>query len=136
VVLIDMPISTLSKYSQLLTQIDSIALCVNNNLYSVISTVRTVEDLFVKEDLVLFTVKSRPVLTKYNEANRHNGKNFHSGTGMQIICELGGYNSDLTPAGIVPYSREFDLQIDSGQKITSTNKVYKNHYFTILKNLL
>jgi len=64
VVLIDMPISTLSKYSQLLTQIDSIALCVNNNLYSVISTVRTVEDLFVKEDLVLFTVKSRPVLNK------------------------------------------------------------------------
>ncbi|ABN51861.1 MAG TPA: hypothetical protein DEF39_09930 [Hungateiclostridium thermocellum] len=136
VVLIDMPISTLSKYSQLLTQIDSIALCVNNNLYSVISTVRTVEDLFVKEDLVLFTVKSRPVLTKYNEANRHNGKTFTPELACKIICELGGYNSDLTPAGIVPYSREFDLQIDSGQKITSTNKVYKNHYFTILKNLL
>ncbi|GAE86922.1 hypothetical protein [Acetivibrio straminisolvens] len=136
VVLIDMPINTLSKYSQLLTQIDSIALCVNNNLYSAISTVRTVEDLFVKEDLVLFNVKSRPVLTKYNEANRHNGKTFTPELTCKIMCELGGYSSDLNPAGVVPYSREFDLQIDSGQKIVSTNKAYKNHYFTILKNLL
>ncbi|HOM02753.1 MAG TPA: hypothetical protein PLH43_08000 [Acetivibrio sp.] len=136
VVLIDMPINSLSKYSELLTQIDSIALCVNNNLYSAISTVRTVEDLFVKEDLVLFNVKSRPVLTKYNEANRHNGKTFTPELTCKIICELGGYDNDLNPAGIVPYSREFDLQIDSGQKIASVNKVYKNHYFTILKNLL
>ena len=131
-----MPINSLSKYSELLTQIDSIALCVNNNLYSAISTVRTVEDLFVKEDLVLFNVKSRPVLTKYNEANRHNGKTFTPELTCKIICELGGYDNDLNPAGIVPYSREFDLQIDSGQKIASVNKVYKNHYFTILKNLL
>jgi len=76
------------------------------------------------------------VLTKYNEANRHNGKTFTPELACKIICELGGYNSDLTPAGIVPYSREFDLQIDSGQKITSTNKVYKNHYFTILKKFV
>jgi len=105
VVLIDMPISTLSKYSQLLTQIDSIALCVNNNLYPVISTVRTVEDLFVKEDLVLFTVKSRPVLTNITKPTGITAKlslrNWHA-----KLYAIGGYNSDLTPAGIVPYSRE------------------------------
>lgn len=135
-VLIDMPMSTLGKYSQLLTQVDSIALCVNNNLYSAISTLRTVEEHFIKEDLVLFNVKSRLVLTKYNEANRHNGKTFTPELTCRIICELGGHSTELNPAGIVPYSREFDLQIDSGQKIVSVNKVYKNHYFSILKNLL
>lgn len=136
VVLIDMPIKTLKNYPQLLTQIDSIALCINNNLYSVISTVKTVEECFSNEDLVLFNVKSRAVITKFNEANRHQGKPFTPELTCRIVSDVGRYNGELSLAGFVPYSGEFDLQIDSGKKIASIDKSYKNYYFNILKNLL
>ena len=94
-------------------------------------------DSFNKEDLNVFQMKSKLVITKYNEYNKHQGKKLTPEFTCEILNDLGEIlDTRIECAGVIPFAREFDSQIETGKKLCSFNKEYKNYYLNILKNLL
>jgi len=135
-VLIDIPIENLKSLPDIITQIDSIGLCVNNSLYSVINTVRAIETSVLK-DTLLFTTKSRVIVSKYNDNSRYNGKKFTP----KFTCEVLNNLTDISKGeyqkgGVVPYSKDYDLQAGGGERICNTDSSYKNYFLDILNNLI
>ncbi len=136
-IILDMPFSCFKEYPELLIHMDSIGLCVNNSLYSIINSVSCINHSIEREDLAVFYMKAKLIVTKYNECNKHKGKKLTPGFTGDILCEIGELSdTKLDCAGIIPYSEEFDLQVETGKRICSTDEGYKNHYLNILKNLL
>lgn len=134
-VIMDIPIHILRKYSELLIHADSVGLCVNNSLYSVINTVSSIGE-FDKTTLPLMALKSRAIITKYNEKNIYMKKPIT----LETTCEILGNLSDVFTnvpdcAGAIPYTEDFDSQIDTGKKLCLTSEVFKNYYVNILNNL-
>jgi septum formation inhibitor-activating ATPase MinD len=136
-IILDLPLEYFKEYAELLIHLDTIGLCVNNSLYSIINTAKGIGDTFTKEDLTVFHMKSKLVLTKYNDNNRHQGKKLTPEFTCEILNEIGEILEDrLDCAGIIPYTREFDYQVETGKKLCTYNKEYKNYYLNVLKNLL
>ena len=136
-IILDIPLEFLSECYELLIHLDSIGLCVNNSMYSIINSAKMIGDSFESEDLSVFHMKTKLILTKFNENNRHQNKKLTPEFTCDIlndICEI--VDTEIQCAGIIPYTREFDLQIDSGKKLCTTSKEYNTHYLGILKNLL
>ena len=135
-VLIDLPMEAVKVLPDIITQIDSIGICVNNSLYSVINTVKAIEETLSK-DTLLFTTKSKVIVSKYNENNRYQGKKFTPEFTREILNNLSGMSKEeFKNGGFVPYSKDFDLQMGSGDRLCNTNSSYRNFYLDILKNLI
>ena len=123
-VLIDMPMDMLEKYPDIITQVDSIGLCVNNTIYSVINTVKLIEET-ISQDSLLFRTKSRVIVTRYNENNNHNGRKFSPEFTCELLNDLSGViGGEYRIGGRVPYSGDFDLQAGRREKICHTNDTY------------
>lgn len=135
-ILMDIPMEVFKTLPDLITQIDSIGLCVNNSLYSIINTVRGIEES-VSKDALLFATKSRVIVSKYNENNRYKGKKITPEFTCEILNHLSGVSkAEFKKIGVMPYSMDYDLQTGSGDRICNTNKSYKDYYLEILKNLI
>ncbi|KNY27510.1 AAA family ATPase [Pseudobacteroides cellulosolvens] len=136
-VILDIPLEFLAECYELLIHLDSIGLCANNSMYSIINSAKMVGDSFESEDLSVFHMKTKLVITKFNENNKHQNKKLTPEFTCDILNDIGEImDTGIHCAGIVPYTREFDLQIDSGKKLCTTSKEYNTHYLGILKNLL
>jgi len=134
-VLMDIPLEVFKTLPDLITQIDTIGLCVNNSLYSVINTVRGLEESILKDSLLF--AKSRVIISKYNESNRYKGKKFTPEFTCEILTHLSGISKgEYKGAGIIPYSKDYDLQTGGGDRISNTNRVYRDYCLEILKNLI
>ncbi|WP_027621888.1 AAA family ATPase [Acetivibrio clariflavus] len=135
-VLMDIPLEVFKTLPDLITQIDTIGLCINNSLYSVINTVRSLEESISKDSL-LFAAKSRVIISKYNESNRYKGKKFTPEFTCEILNHLSGISKgEYKGAGIIPYSKDYDLQTGGGDRICNTNRAYRDYCLEILKNLI
>ncbi len=135
-VLLDLPMEILKRISNIITQVDSIGLCVNNNLYSVINTVKDIEES-ISEDFLLFRTKSRVIISKYNENNRYHSKRFSPEFTCEMLNEISSVTRDeYQNCGVIPYTKDFDLQTGSGERICNTDSSYRNYYFELLKKLL
>lgn len=135
-VLLDLPMDILKYISDLITQVDSIGLCVNNNLYSVINTVKDIEES-IFEDFMLFRTKSRVIISKYNESNKYQGKRFSPEFTCEMLNQISGVVTDeYRNCGVIPYSKDFDLQTGKGERICNTDTSYRNCYFELLTKLL
>jgi Mrp family chromosome partitioning ATPase len=136
-VILDLPMMFFKLYPELLMQIDTIGLCVNNNLYAIINTVLSIDDTFRKEDLMIFKMKSKAILSKFNEKNKHQGVYLGPELTQDILNSLShDFELHSKHTGIIPYSPAFDLQIDSGRKICSTDMTYKRCFDGILSQLI
>jgi len=135
-VLLDIPLEVFKTLPDLITLVDSIGLCVNNSLYSVINTVRALEES-ISKDALLFAAKSRVIVSKYNKINRYKGKKFTPELTCEILNHLSGISKgEYRKAGEIPYAEDFDLQSGSSDRICSTDMNYRDFYLQILKNLI
>lgn len=135
-VLIDLPMEIFKSFPDIITQIDSIGICVNNCLYSVINTVKAVEEN-ISKDALLFKTKSRIIVSKYNENSRYHGKKFTPEFTCEILNDISGMSKgEYQYGGEIPYSKDYDIQSSSTDRISNTNSDYKNYYLNILKNLV
>ncbi len=134
-VIVDIPMHILRRFSELLLHVDSVGLCVNNSLYSVINTVSSMGE-FDKSFLTLLAIKSRIIITKYNPCNVYCKDPLTPEATCEIFNNLNeALNETLNCAGTVPYCNEYDLQIDSGKKICNTSDEFRSYYVEILNNL-
>ena len=135
-VVLDIPIDILRQYDDLLIHIDSVALCINNSLHSVINTVCSMSK-FERSSLGIMALKSKVVVTNYNERNLYDKKPLTSKVTCDILSELSGDVFSRTPecVGEIPYFPDFDQQIDTGKKLCTVNDGYKGVYVNILNGL-
>ncbi len=136
-VLLDIPFHALSRYSEMLIHLDSIGLCVNNNIYSLINTAKAVDEMFEREFLSLLKMKSRIIATKYNDENRHHGRKMTCELMCDILCEISEvFDNSPVCAGAIPLCGNFDMQADTGRKLCSLSSEYKERYLNVLDNLI
>jgi Mrp family chromosome partitioning ATPase len=135
-VILDIPIDILRQYDDLLIHLDSVALCTNNSLHSVINTVCSMSK-YEKSSLGILALKSKVIVTNYNERNLYDKKPLTSKVTCDILSELSGDVFSQTPecVGEIPYFPDFDQQIDSGKKLCTVNDGFKGVYVNILNGL-
>ncbi len=135
---LDLPIEMLGKYSELLIHIDSFGICVSNNMYSVITTLRSVNNYLDKSNRDFLNSKSKIIVSKYNDKSIFSNEIFSP----QKVCEM--LSSDLSDtfkmefpsAGHIPFNDEFDTQIETDMPIVSTNAEMEKAYGNILLRIL
>ncbi|UQZ35404.1 hypothetical protein C2I18_18890 [Paenibacillus sp. PK3_47] len=137
-IVLDLPLDLLREYQEIMIHIDSFGLCVPNDLYSVLSTLRNVENSLPKEQAVYLNAKSKLVVTKYNDRSRFQGENFTPEAVSRVLTSglMEGFTYEMKVAGHVPYSSDFDSQIESDVPLVHSSTHYERAYGNILLRLL
>ncbi|NMB34512.1 MAG: CpsD/CapB family tyrosine-protein kinase [Clostridium sp.] len=135
-VIMDIPIEWLKDYDDILIHLDSVALCINNSLYSVINTVSSMGKL-ERGSLGIMAMKSKVIITNYNEQNLYNKKPLTPEVTCEILSELSGDVFSNIPqcVGKIPYSPDFDQQVETGKKLCTINDEFKGIYINILNGI-
>lgn len=137
-IVLDLPLDLLRKYQEIMIHIDSFGLCVPNDLYSVLSTLRNVENSLPKEQAVYLNAKSKLVVTKYNDRSRFQGESFTPEAVSRVLTSglMEDFTYEMKVAGHVPYSSDFDSQIESDVPLVHSSAGYERAYGNILLRLL
>ncbi|MCI3920614.1 hypothetical protein MO973_10255 [Paenibacillus sp. TRM 82003] len=138
VVVVDFPMDRMREFKEALLHIDAFALCVSNNLPSVISALRNAEVALDRESAAYVNSKSRVVVTKYNDRSRFRGEPLTPG---KVVDLMASGLSDCFPyemkvAGHIPYSSDFDGQVESDRPIASTSPEHEKAVGHILLRLI
>ncbi|MEK3903590.1 hypothetical protein [Paenibacillus sp. FSL R7-0179] len=137
-VVLDLPLDAMRQMESALIHMDTFALCVPNNLYSVLSTLRNIELVLTRDSAAYLNAKTKVIVTRYNHSFRFHGDLF---TPEKVAELLGSGLSDsfrFEPAlaGYVPASAEFDQQIESDIPIVNSGPEFERAFGTILLRLM
>lgn len=137
-VIIDMPLDLLGSFSNALIHIDTFGLCIPNNLHSVLSTIRNVDAALDNDDRAYLNAKAKVIVTKYNDKARIQGDIFAPIKVCQMLASdlSDSFALEMPLAGYVPYSSEFDEQIESDVPIVNNNREYEKYYANVLLRLM
>lgn len=137
-VILDFPMDLFKTFKDTLVHIDVFGLCVPNNLYSVLSTLKNVEVVLDKDSASYLNAKSRIIVTKYNSSSKFQDDIFVPEKVSKVLSS--GLNEsfliEMKVAGCVPYSNEFDTQIESDIPLVNTSLEHEKAYGNILLRLL
>jgi len=137
-VILDMPLDVFRTLSEVILHIDVFGLCVVNNLYSILNTIRKMECVLGNEDMAFLKSKSSLIISKYNLKSKFNN-DFFTPEKVNKILTSGLNNNfvgDMRIAGNIPYCDEFDKQIETDIPISDTNTDLKENYTKILIRLM
>ncbi|MCJ8011831.1 hypothetical protein MUG84_08755 [Paenibacillus sp. KQZ6P-2] len=137
-IILDFPMDLLLTFREAMIHIDTFGLCVPNNLHAVISTVRNIEVVLSREDALYLNAKSKIIVTKYNDRSRLQGETFAPERVGEVLS-AGLSDSLVYPmktAGHVPYSHDFDRQIETDIPASESDKTYEKAYGDILLRLM
>ena len=136
--LLDMPFEALAKLRECIMYIDDFGLCVSNNLYSITATLRNVQKLFTKDDLEALHSKSKIIVSKYNDQASLQGEFFSPEKVCELLLELKDvfYGSEFGLAGYIPYTTDFDSQLETDIPVVSTNAQLEKAFSDILLRLI
>ncbi len=134
-VVLDVPLSSLEKFEGLSSYVDRFGFCVNNTLYSLISSANVLSNM-PKQDALFFR-KMSLVGTKFNLESTYNGKPFS----LDICLELFESMMEKTDHGFdvrgsINFLAEFDKLLDSQKRLISYSKNIKKDYIDLLEGIL
>jgi septum formation inhibitor-activating ATPase MinD len=136
-VFVDYSFRTLVKYPAVMMHFDSLALCVENNLHSVVTTLRTLIEELEPNDIHYLNLKSKLIATKYNGESMYDDEILTPDRLSKLIT--GGMCDDFTDElqvlGSVPYTANFDKQIEIDVPICEKNALLQKSYDEILSRL-
>jgi len=136
-VFVDIPLQALSQIPGTIIHFDNIALCVENNLYSAVTTLRTLINNFNAEDIRYLNMKSKLVITKYNDESMYNDEILTPERLAELmtdnICD--DFIDVLEIAGEIPYMVDFDRQIERDVLIYETSSLMMKSYDKVLTRL-
>lgn len=135
VTVVDIPIEMFSKYSEIISQVDSIGVCIHNNIHSIIRSVFDIKKHIPHSKLELFKIKTKTIITQYSKENTYNGMQLSQLLVMDIIQSLDDI-LDEHVAGTVSYNANFNDQMDTGILSSLHNQGFHTQYTQILDNLL
>lgn len=136
-VFVDFSLDTLSKYPGVMMHFDTFALCVENNLHSVVTTLRTLINGFNPDDIRYLNIKSKLIATKFNNESLFEDELLTperlSDLMTSGMCDE--FTRELQVVGAVPYTSNFDRQIENDVPIYETNSLMMRSYDEILSRL-
>lgn len=137
-VLLDLPLDVLAKFQDTMIHIDRFGLCVPNNLHGIISTIRNAEAVLSDEQVTYLNAKSQIVITRYQAGSKLQDEPFTPDKVSEIMASGLSplFSYEMATAGTVPYSEEFDNQIETDMPIAETSTEFEQAYAQILLRLL
>lgn len=137
-VILDMPLDLCKVFKESLIHIDVFGLCVPNNLYAVLSTLRNVEVVLDEESAAYLNAKARVVVTKYNDRSRMQNEIFIPEKVNEVLASglSDSFTYEMKLAGYVPYASNFDIQIETDVPLVNTSAVHEVAYGNILLRLM
>ncbi|QNU67801.1 AAA family ATPase [Ruminiclostridium herbifermentans] len=138
VIILDMPLDLLKVFEDAIIHIDVFGLCVPNSIYGILSTLRNIEVVLNNESISYVNSKSKVVVTKYNDRAKFQEEYFVP----EKVCEImtsgisSNFRNEINLAGYIPYSFEFDKQIESDIPIVNSSTEYEKNYGNILLRLM
>lgn len=136
-VLIDMPMDIIGKFSEALLQIDVFGLCIPNNVYSTLATIRGANKQLSPEKLAYLNAKSKIVATKYNDKARLQWEPLSPARLSRLVLEVSdSFDLEMSVAGHVPYGFNFDSQIEQDIPLVISSEEYQKVYGDILLRLM
>ncbi|WP_026478100.1 nucleotide-binding protein [Alkaliphilus transvaalensis] len=137
-VIVDLPMDLLKEFQEALIHIDVFGLCVPNNLHGIFNTLKNIENVLDDQQITYLNAKTKVIVTKYNDRAKFQGEIFTA----EKVCEVltsdlsENFNIDTPLAGFVPYSPNFDEQIESDIPIVNSTGEYTSAYANILLRLM
>ncbi|WP_223068034.1 hypothetical protein [Paenibacillus caui] len=137
-VLLDLPLDLFKAFKETMIHIDSFGLCVPNNLYAVLSTIRNVEVVLDQEKAAYLNAKSKVIVTKYNDRSRFQDALFTPDKVSEVLTSglSDIFRYDMSMAGYVPYSSGFDSQIETEIALTNSAAEYEQAFGNMLLRLM
>lgn len=137
-VLLDLPLDLFRIFRESLIHIDLFGLCVPNNLYAVLSTIRNVETVLDRENAKYVNAKSKLVITQYNDRSRFQDSLFTPDKVGEVMASgLSDYFSyEMSVAGNVPYSPQFDSQIENDIPLVNSGSEYEKAFGQLLLRMM
>jgi len=136
--LLDMPFEVMGKFAESILFIDSFGLCVPNNLYALTGALRSVQNLFAKEEQESLFSKSRVIVSKYNDQSTLQNEFFSPERVCELLLELSDvcYEREFELAGFIPYTMDFDSQLETDIPIAGANAHMEKAYSDILLRMI
>jgi len=139
-IVVDIPLDSLARFPALLNSIDVISLCMENTIYSAITTLRNISLGFTERERISYLAsKSKLVVTKYNDESIYNDEIITPERLSELIISEGfseDFEIELPVAGSVPYISWFGKQIESDIPIMEQDKRMEGAYEGILLRLI
>jgi cellulose biosynthesis protein BcsQ len=138
VCLLDMPFEVLGRFTESILYMDDFGLCVPNNLYSLTGALRNMQTLLGKEELESLYGKSKIIVSKYNDRSVLQDEYFSPERVCELLAELGdtNYENGFELAGFIPYTMDFDLQLETDIPIANSNSQMEKAYTDILLRMI
>ncbi len=137
-IVLDLPMDLLPVFREAMIHVDAFGLCVPNNLHAVLSTARNAEVALSRDDALYMNAKSKVIVTKYNDRSRLQGEPFTpdktAGLLSSGLSESFGY--EMKTAGVIPFSHEFDTQIETDIAAVHSGKEYERAFGDLLLRLM
>ena len=133
----DIPLRALARVAGAMTHFDVFALCAENNLYAAVTTLQTLKNAFGPDDIRYLNIKSKLTATKYNDESMYDDEIL---TPEKLAALMTGgicadFTEELQIAGEVPYTPDFDRQIEADIPVYETNALLAQSYDKILTRL-
>lgn len=139
-VAVDMPLDSLGRFPSLLNSIDVFSLCMENTIYSAITTLRNIAISFKESERIAYLAsKSRLVVTKYNDESLYNEEIITPDRLSELIVSEGfseDFETIMPVAGSIPYINWFGKQIENDIPIMDMDNRMQEAYDAILLRLL
>lgn len=137
-ILLDMPMDLFRSFKDTMIHIDLFGLCVPNNLHAILSTIRNVEHVLNPAKASYLNAKSKVIVTKYNDRSRFQGDLFTADKVSEVLSSglSDCFRYEMRIAGNVPYSFDFDSQIETDIPITNAGADFAKAYGNILLRLM
>lgn len=138
IILLDMPMDLMRRFQEVMIHIDVFGLCVPNNLYSILSLLRNVEVTLNKEEASYLNAKAKVIVTQYNDRSRFQGEMFIPEKVAELMSSglSDCFRYEMATAGHVPYSSQFDSQIETDIALVDSSKEYEKAFGQILLRLM
>ena len=137
---IDLPLDVLARFPSLINSIDVFALCIENNIYSAITTLRNISMGFPEQERIAYLAsKSKLVVTKYNDESIYADDIITpERLGELIVSEemLEDFDTEIPVAGSVPYISWFGKQIEDDIPVMYMDSQMQQAYDDILLRLM
>jgi hypothetical protein len=136
--LLDMPLAVLGQFAESILFIDDFGLCVPNNLYALTGILRQAQNQFNQEELESLFSKAKIIVSKYNERSTLQNEFFSPERVCELLGELSDvhYEREFALAGLVPYTMDFDTQLETDIPIAGLNAHLEKAYTDILLRML
>ena len=136
--ILDMPMDLLGRFRESFHQIDVFGVCVPNNLNGIVNLARNAELVLDADSARHVNAKAKLIVTRYNEFSRLKGEMFTPDKVREVLASglSACFPYEMKVAGYVPYSSDFDSQIERDLPIAGTRKEFEHAYGQILLRLM